>query len=303
MTPQMIAELRDALDRHIDPFQWAAEHMEPEDYETAELAVRGARNLLVELDARDVRIAALETRRDELRALTVRLTNEVPFPNEIQGWTAQRAAMIAEVGTLRARVSELSNKADRLAVVAAASDRIAAYYHAQTRKLRGLHNEAKECVKLAVADITNRDREVDMLTTRVAEVLTTHETSASIAAWQNETFGPATTTQSRVQHSREMVLQAIGLALYCDLSVVRPNLSRAIRATEELAELISLLVTDDTDPNACLEVADVQIVLAGIPAWHNQEQSSLVNDKMAVNRARRWNRTGDGHDQHVKEKP
>jgi hypothetical protein len=138
---------------------------------------------------------------------------------------------------------------------------------------------------------------------RVAEVTTTHETSASIAAWQNETFGPATTTKSRVQHSRERILDAIGLALYCDLSVTRPNLSRAIRATEELAELISLLVTNDTDPSACLEVADVQIVLAGIPAWHDQEQSSLVNEKMAINRARRWNRTGDGHGQHVKEKP
>jgi hypothetical protein len=146
-----------------------------------------------------------------------------------------------------------------------------------------------------------RDRAIDALTARVSELMAGRETSASIAAWQNETFGPATTTQDRVQRSREVTLKAIGAALYCDLSVPRPNLSRAIRAVEELAELIDLLVTDDTDPRGGAEVADVQIVLAGIPAWHRQEQRDLVDAKMAINRARRWNLTGDGHGQHVGE--
>jgi len=41
-------------------------------------------------------------RRDALLATIVRVTNETPFADEVQGWTAQRAAMIAEVGTLKA---------------------------------------------------------------------------------------------------------------------------------------------------------------------------------------------------------
>jgi hypothetical protein len=128
------------------------------------------------------------------------------------------------------------------------------------------------------------------------------ETSASIAAWQNETFGPASTTWARCFGSSEVMRMAMERAMNADLSVPRPNLSRAVRAAEELAELIDLLVTDDTDPRGGAEVADVQIVLAGIPAWHGQEQRDLVDAKMTVNRARHWSLTGDGHGQHVKEK-
>jgi hypothetical protein len=225
VTPVELADLRTALDRHIDPFQWSAEHMLPENYETAEIAVDGGRALIAELDARDARIAELET---TIRLLTAGATRD--------------------------------------------DEQIAA-----------------------------RDRAIDALTARVSELMAERETSASIAAWQNETFGPATTTLDRVRRSREVLLKAIGAALYCDLSIPRPNLSRAIRAAEELAELIDLLVTDDTDPRGGAEVADVQIVLAGIPAWHRQEQRDLVDAKMAINRARRWNLTGDGHGQHVGE--
>ncbi len=52
-------------------------------------------------------VERLEARIQELLALTVRLTNEVPFPDEVRGWLAQRAAMIAEIGTLKARIVEL----------------------------------------------------------------------------------------------------------------------------------------------------------------------------------------------------
>ena len=409
MTLTEIVDLRAALEgpgRHSDPYEWSAEHMSPENYETAALAVAGARKLLATLDSRDVRIAELETRRDELLALTVRLANVVPFPDEVHGWTTQRAAMITEVGTLRARAAELSVEVDRLASAATASDRVASHYHTQALKLRDMYNTAIERVRLAVADIADRDCVINAMTGRAAhpataatenigsgltmagalcaahaagiteakspgawypgcniEVglydtgipwesdeeqspgawypgcniemrprteaarrvnkfaaestakkmpaprkayvanITKSENSASIATWQNETFGPATTTRDRVQHSREAMTNAIGAAFYCDLSIPRPNLSRAVRAVEELAELISALVYDDSDPKACMEVAAVQIVLAGIPAWHGQEQGDLVDHKMALNRARHWNRTGDGHGQHVKEKP
>lgn len=141
----------------------------------------------------------------------------------------------------------------------------------------------------------------------------TRETTASIAQWQNETFGPATTTWERVDRSDEAMRGAMwrarGAIVAAELvhpvspRELRPNLSRAIRAAEELAELIEALITDDNDPRVATEVADVQIVLAGITAAHGQEQADLVDAKMAINRARQWNTAGDGHGQHVKEEP
>ena len=86
-----------------------------------------------------------------------------------------------------------------------------------------------------------------------------------------------------------------------DPEAVRQRIGDIYVAAEELAELISRLVADDADPRACTEVADVQIVLAGIPAAHGQEQRDLVNAKMITNRARSWELTGDGHGQHVEE--
>jgi hypothetical protein len=37
----------------------------------------------------------------------VRLTRELPYPEEVEGWAEQRAKLVAEVGTLRARVIAL----------------------------------------------------------------------------------------------------------------------------------------------------------------------------------------------------
>lgn len=56
------------------------------------------------------RVRALEQRQQELLATIVRLTNEVPFPDEVKDWVAQRAALVAEVGSLRARVAELERR-------------------------------------------------------------------------------------------------------------------------------------------------------------------------------------------------
>ena len=135
------------------------------------------------------------------------------------------------------------------------------------------------------------------------------ETSRSIADWQNATFGAARTTWERVDRSDEAMRGAMWRAKGCVNNPPageedpRPNLSRAIRAAEELAELIDLLVKDDDDPKAVEEVADIDIVLRGIDAAHGVERTSTVDAKMAKNRARRWSTTGDGHGQHVKEEP
>jgi hypothetical protein len=130
------------------------------------------------------------------------------------------------------------------------------------------------------------------------------ETSASIGKWQNETFGPAETKWERVEWSDRKIGDAFG-AVYHDIGadlLGRPNLSRAIRAAEELAELIELLVKDDNDPKATEECADIDIVLRGIDAFHGVERADAVDRKMAKNRARRWVTTGDGHGQHVETK-
>lgn len=130
------------------------------------------------------------------------------------------------------------------------------------------------------------------------------ETSASIAQWQNETFGVATTTWERVDRSDDMMRGAMWKAkhvVHYGPDGHRPNLSRALRAAEELAELIELLVADDSDPKAPREVADIDIVLRGIDAYHGVERSDQVDAKMAINRARKWKLTGDGHGQHVKD--
>jgi hypothetical protein len=67
--------------------------------------------LIPRLRAAESRVAGLEARQQELLQTIVRLTNETPFPDEIKGWEAQRAAMVAEVGSLRARVAELERAA------------------------------------------------------------------------------------------------------------------------------------------------------------------------------------------------
>ncbi len=53
------------------------------------------------------RIAALEARQQELLQTIARVSQATPFPDEVAGWEGQRAAMIAEVGTLRSRERNL----------------------------------------------------------------------------------------------------------------------------------------------------------------------------------------------------
>jgi hypothetical protein len=56
------------------------------------------------------RIKTLEERRDELLALVARISQQIPLASEIEGWESQRAALIAEVGTLRARLADPDEK-------------------------------------------------------------------------------------------------------------------------------------------------------------------------------------------------
>jgi hypothetical protein len=98
------------------------------------------------------------------------------------------------------------------------------------------------------------------------------ETTATIAAWADGVFGePAS------------------------------NISTWYRAMSEMDELREKLAISDVHPDAAAEAADVVIVLARLLSRLGTTMQAEVDRKMAINRARRWDLTGDGHGQHVKE--
>jgi NTP pyrophosphatase (non-canonical NTP hydrolase) len=91
------------------------------------------------------------------------------------------------------------------------------------------------------------------------------ETWESIAAWCDETFGPAS------------------------------PLRMASRANEEMAELIDVASRSETySEKVLIEAADVVICLARFPGiW------AAVEQKMAINRSRVWRLTGEGTGYHI----
>lgn len=76
------------------------------DMENRSDAVDCAAELSRHVLAQDAEIERLKARQQELLATIVRVTNETPFPDEMKGWESQRAALLAEVGTLRAALRE-----------------------------------------------------------------------------------------------------------------------------------------------------------------------------------------------------
>ncbi len=58
-------------------------------------------------------IAGLIKRRDELLVLVRNISQSTPLVAELEGWEGQRAALVAEVGTLRAQVDEVNRDAVR----------------------------------------------------------------------------------------------------------------------------------------------------------------------------------------------
>ena len=66
-------------------------------------------------EALEARVGELERRQQELLATIVKVTNETPYSDEIRGALEQRGTLLAEVGTLKARVAELEEAALRAA--------------------------------------------------------------------------------------------------------------------------------------------------------------------------------------------
>jgi len=65
-----------------------------------------------QLQAALAEIDRLTARRDELLVLVARISQSTPLPDELAGWESQRAALVAEVGTLRAANAELERERD-----------------------------------------------------------------------------------------------------------------------------------------------------------------------------------------------
>lgn len=95
------------------------------------------------------------------------------------------------------------------------------------------------------------------------------ETSQSINQWGHETFGDAASIKAY-----------------------------AVRAQEELAELIEAIENGEADKDIMLEAADVTILLHRIAGSLGQELYDVIDKKMAINRDRKWTPSGNGVGQH-----
>lgn len=79
------------------------------------------------------------------------------------------------------------------------------------------------------------------------------------------------------------------------------NFSTAARANQEMAELLKALAIHDKNSNAGEEIADIIIILWRLANDLNVNVQELIDQKMAKNRARKWQCDGSGHGYHVKE--
>lgn len=95
------------------------------------------------------------------------------------------------------------------------------------------------------------------------------ETQQTISQWAEQTFGPAGS-----------------------------NLRVAVRANQEMAELLTRLAINDNDPAAATEIADIVITLYRVATRLNKDIDAEVQRKMAINRAREWELDGSGCGQH-----
>lgn len=96
------------------------------------------------------------------------------------------------------------------------------------------------------------------------------ETSQSIALWGSETFGNAASIKAY-----------------------------AIRAQEELAELISAIDNGEDDKDIALEAADVSIFLHRLTGTLGLDLYDTIDEKMSINRKREWTPDGNGVGQHT----
>ena len=79
----------------------------------------------------------------------------------------------------------------------------------------------------------------------------------------------------------------------------RSNLAIAVRANEEMAELLRALSLDDWSPYAREEVADVVITLCRLVTRLEGDMARDINEKMERNLLRRWSIDSNGLGDHI----
>lgn len=97
------------------------------------------------------------------------------------------------------------------------------------------------------------------------------ETQYTITDWCDKTFGP-----------------------------ISNHVRIAVRANEEMSELLCDLAVDNNHPKAAEEIADVFIVLYRLATCLGVDIQEEINRKMSVNRTRQWKLDGTGHGYHIK---
>jgi hypothetical protein len=99
------------------------------------------------------------------------------------------------------------------------------------------------------------------------------ETQQSVSEWAVDTFGDTGT-----------------------------NVRVAVRANEEMAELLRELTIDDQSPKAPKEIADIIIVLYRLATRMGVSIQEEIDHKMALNRERVWTLDQSGCGKHVRNK-
>jgi len=77
--------------------------------------------------------------------------------------------------------------------------------------------------------------------------------------------------------------------------------ARMLKEVEELKELDLSEITEEVREKAMRECADILIVLWVVSDTLGGDLQYYVNEKMQINRKRKWKMNGDGTGQHVKE--
>lgn len=117
------------------------------------------------------------------------------------------------------------------------------------------------------------------------------ETQESVSSWRLETFGQAKPPEAVAMRMAEEVgelLEALGYG---------SSVAQAVaRCKESYVEPIRLPSDAALIPS---ELADVQVLLWGAASALGVDLGAATDEKMKVNRARRWNKDGRGGGQHV----
>ena len=184
----------------------------------AELAAAQAERdeMRIERDSLRTERDALAIRRDELLALVARVTNETPFPDEVKGWESQRAAMIAQVGTLRAELAAAQAERDE----ARRERDIALARGGQYLDAAELVQKAHEHACASLATLTaQRDEALREVALRDSAIeILREEVRTVMRGWQEyeqrylESLALADEARREVERVREALIQACDIA-------------------------------------------------------------------------------------------